>query len=239
MKNIALLVLGLFIFTVSNAQEKDSLKSETEYHTLFGNKNGKTKVSGFGTFSMDFGNMNNDFGLMMGGEGAVLINRSIFIGFYGRGSATMPSFSYSYYSESLNKELSVNRKAAFGHGGLMFGAIFNPTKPIHFGFTIRIGGGGVSLINDYMKDMQSSHRYEYDDYPYVAPLFVMHPQLDLEMNLTNWMKFRVSGGYQYVSSASLMYSTIENGSIVKKELFNTNIFSTPTLSLGFVFGWFK
>jgi len=237
MKNLYFIIVALFVINTSFAQQKEQSNGENEYYTLFGSKTGKTKVSGFGTLTLDFNGINKDFGLMMGGEGAVLINRSFFIGFYGSGLTTMPSYTYTYYIDT--NSFSVNRKAAFAHGGLMFGAVFNATNPIHFGFTMRIGGGGVSLINDYMKDMQSSHRYDYDDYPYVAPLFVMHPQLDFEMNLTNWMKFRVSAGYQYVSSASLIYSSIENGSVVKKELLNTDMFCTPTVSMGFIFGWFK
>jgi len=238
MKNIIILITTLFLYNISFAQTEDKSKEDNEYHTLFSNESGKTKVSGFGTLALDFGGINNDFGLMIGGEGAVLINRSFFIGLYGRGSVTMPSYTYTYYSERYANEVSVNKKVSFGHGGLMFGAIFNAEKPIHFGFTIRIGGGGMSLVDYYMKDMHSSSRYYYD-YPHVAPLFVMSPQLDFEMNMTNWMKFRVSAGYQYVSSASLMYNSLDNGSIVKKELFNTNIYNTPTLSLGFIFGCFK
>jgi hypothetical protein len=240
MKNLYFIIAFLYIITTTFAQQVDDSNGEKEYYTLFGSKTGKTKVSGFGTLMLDFNGINKDFGLMMGGEGAVLINRSFFIGLYGSGLTTMPSYTYTYYSDTYSKEYNVNRKAAFAHGGLMFGVVFNATNPVHFGFTMRIGGGGVSLINDYMKDMQSSHKYfEYDDYPYVAPLFVMHPQLDFEMNLTNWMKFRISAGYQYVSSASLVYSTIENSSLVTKELLNTSMFSTPTVSMGFIFGWFK
>ncbi len=239
MKNIYFIMVALFVVSASFAQQNDDSNNDNTYYTLFGSKTGKTKVSGFGTLSFDFNGINKDFGLMIGGEGAVLINRSFFIGFYGSGLVTMPSYTYTYYSDINSNNISVNRKAAFGHAGLMFGAIFHATNPIHFGFTMRIGAGGMSLVDDYMKDMQSSHRYDYGDYQYVAPLFVMHPQLDFEMNLTNWMKFRVSGGYQYVSSASLMYNTLENGSLVEKELLNTNMFSTPTVSMGFIFGWFK
>ena len=239
MRNLYFIIALLFIINTSFAQQNDTSNNEDQYYTLFGSKTGKTKVSGFGTLTLDFNGINKDFGLMMGGEGAVLINRSFFVGFYGSALLTMPAYSYTYHSDVLLNDVSVNRKAAFAHGGLMFGAVFNPTNPIHFGFTIRIGAGGVSLINDYMKDMQSNHRYDYDDYPYVAPLFVMHPQLDLEMNFTNWMKFRISGGYQSVSSASLTYNELENGQIVTRELLNTSMFSTPTVSMGFIFGWFK
>jgi len=239
MRKIYLIIAAFFIVSTSFAQQEDESNTDDEFYTLFGSKTGKTKVSGFGTLALDFNGINNDFGLMIGGEGAVLINRLFFIGFYGSGLTTMPSYTYTYHDENSSNTYTVDRKAAFAHGGLMFGTVFNPTNPIHFGFTIRIGGGGVSLINDYMKDMQSSHRYDYDDYPYVAPLFVMHPQLDLEMNLTNWMKFRVSGGYQSVSSVSLTYNELENGQIVTRELLNTSMFSTPTISMGFIFGWFK
>ena len=239
MKYTIFLIALLFVFDIAIAQSGSLQSENNNYRTLFGSANGSTKVSGFGSFNLDFGNIDNEFGLMIGGEGAVLINRSFFIGFYGRALATAPKYSFTYYNSSDNTEITVDRNVAFGHGGLLVGAIFNATKPMHFGISIRIGGGGVSLFKPYSdEDYYSSHK-DFYEYPHIAPIFVMSPQLDFEMNLTNWMKFKVSAGYQYVANASLNYKIMEDGNIVDKELLNTSIFNTPTVSMGFIFGWFK
>ena len=240
MKKIFFIIAAVLTLNTVFAQQNDSTNTNDELKTIFGKSGDKVKVSGFGAFNMDFGSIENNFGLMMGGEGAVLINRSFFIGFYGRGLITMPTYTYTYYNPKFSKNMDVSQRAILGHGGLLIGYVFNPTKPIHMGFSARIGAGGIGLVDDYSENHYNSNSsYYYHEYPYIAPLFVLSPQVDLEMNLTNWFKFRISAGYQYVTDASVSVSRIEDKKIVESELFNTSGYNTPTFSLGFVFGWFK
>ena len=136
--------------------------------------------------------------------------------------------------------IELTQRGVFAHGGLLIGYVFTPTKPIHLGFSARIGGGGITLIDDYSSSYYDpNYKYKYDDYPYAAPLLILSPQVDLEMNLTNWFKFRISAGYQYVNDASVKVKVMDGGKIVEKEVFNASSYSTPTFSMGFVFGWFK
>ncbi len=240
MKKIALIIISIFTINMAFAQQGRTNDSGEELKTIFGKSGDKVKVSGFGAFNLDFGNIENNFGLMLGAEGAVLINRSFFVGFYGRGLTTLPFYTYSYYSSAYGDNIELTQRGMFGHGGLLIGYVFTPTKPVHLGFSARIGGGGVTLIDDYSSsyyDPNYSHKYY--DYPYAAPLLVLSPQVDLEMNLTNWFKFRISAGYQYVNDASVNVNVMEGGKIIEKEVFNTSSYSTPTFSMGFVFGWFK
>jgi hypothetical protein len=74
----------------------------------------------------------------------------------------------------------------------------------------------------------------------MAPLMVITPQLDVEMNVNYWLKFRVAVGYQWVSNSSLVYQYKQtDGTIIDKTLVNSSDLSSPYISLGFVFGWFK
>lgn len=228
----------VFIASSVVAQEKDSTTAQSEYKTIFGKSGEKTKVSGFGTVTYDFMNINNDFGLMIGGDGAVLINRSFYIGFYGKGLTTTPKFNYNYYKKDSLANISANKRLAFGHGGLFIGYIFQPEKAIHFGFNLKFGGGVVSIIDDYTKDYYYNEKDYYKETP-IYPVYVLTPQVDLEMNITYWFKFKISAGYQFVTKDIIKYKALENGSIVEKELFNTSDLSSPLISLGFVFGWFK
>ena len=240
MKRIVIIIISIFTINMAFAQQDKTNDSGDELRTIFGKSGDKVKVSGFGAFNMDFGNIENNFGLMLGGEGAVLLNRSFFVGLYGRGLTTLPFYTYSYYSAGYGNNIELTQRGVFAHGGLLVGYVFNPTKPIHLGFSARIGGGGITLIDDYSSSYYDpSYSHNYYDYPYAAPLLVLSPQVDLEMNLTNWFKFRVSAGYQYVNDASVNVNVMEGGKIVEKEVFNASSYSTPTFSMGFVFGWFK
>ncbi len=229
MKKLVTLLFACLIANFAFGQEDD-------YKTLFGNSDGSTDVSGFGTVSLDFGSVNGDFALFMGGEGAVLFNKSFYVGLYGRGLTTMPTYNYSRYSPSLGQNISYQQRAMFGHGGLLIGAILNPSQPFHLGFSTKIGMGGIGLFDDFSHGSAPSQSSEYLA---LSPLFVFTPQVDLEINLTEWFKFRVSGGYQFVSNEILNYQQIGDNGIIEKELLNSSDFSTPTFSLGFVFGWFK
>ena len=238
MKNITLLIAALFIVNLSFGQKDSTQQTEKQFQTIFGKSGEKTKVSGFGAFMMDFGSIENNFGLNLGLDGAVLINRSFFMGIYGRALVTAPSYNYISF-DSDKKKVEMNQNAFFGHGGLLIGYVFAPTRPIHFGFSTRFGMGGISLYDDYQHGNYDPASNHYKDSPYIAPLYVFSPQFDVEMNVTSWFKFRLSAGYQFVSNASLEVKTIENGKYIQKEILNTSSFNTPTLSLGFVFGMFK
>lgn len=223
--------------------QTDSTQSNDDFKTLFNNKGGKTKISGFGSVNLDFGSIENNFGLMMGGEGAMLFNRKFYIGLYGRGLTTLPK--YEFNNSSFNNIFNIERRGVMGHGGLLIGTIFMPEKPIHFGVSARIGGGAVGLIYYY-------EGYNYDPNLYYPEnqheaIFAFAPEAFVEMNLAAWFKIKVSAGYQYISDATVKSPLVENGrlvydnnhQLVTEDVFTTKNYKTPLLSIGFLFGWFK
>ena len=80
MNKISLLIAVIFTVNIAFGQTDSTKKEADNFHTIFGNSGEKTKVSGFGALMMDFGSIENNFGLNMGLDGAVLINRSFFMG---------------------------------------------------------------------------------------------------------------------------------------------------------------
>lgn len=239
MKKLILLFASLLIISVAFAQEKDDKQNESEYRTIFKSPANSVKVRGFGAVNIDFGYTNDNLRVLPGLDLAALFNRSFFVGIYGRIMGNAPYYTYTQYNIDMNKSLTVSQNTLFGHGGLLIGGVFFADKPIHFGISGRFGVGGVGLYDSY-----NHRRYEkpiyYDNYyPYSDPVFVFSPQADFEMNITNWFKFRLSAGYQYVGSSSVEYLGVENGIPVIKELFNTSEYSTPTVTLGLVFGFFN
>ena len=234
------IIFTLIIAQISFAQQ-DTSKTDDEFKTIF-QKKSKVKVSGFGAVILDFGSIENDFSLLVGGEGAVLFNRKFYIGLYGRILSTLPR--YEYINSNFGNRYNIQRMGSFEHGGLLLGYVFMPKKPIHFGISSKFGGGALGVMYYYNNYYNEPNLYLPEDtYEFV---FVITPQIELEMNLTNWFKFRISAGYQYVSSATVDVPVlqdgaliIENGEIVKEELINSKNYNTPVVSVGFIFGWFK
>lgn len=243
MKKLTIVLITLLFFTVNpslKAQNKDSLNSKTsEYATVFQNNKEKPSVSGFGAINMDFGSIKDNIGFNTGLDLAVLMNKSFYFGLYGRALLSFPEYDFEYYNSDTNTNLSANTHGFFTHGGIIIGGIFYPNKPIHFGLSTKIGGGAFGMVNTNDK-----YHYEknnnYKDSWIMGPVMVITPQLDVEMNINYWFKLRLGVGYQWVSNSSLDYQYMDaNGSIIDKKLISSSDLSSPYISLGLVFGWFK
>lgn len=235
MKNLSLLFLAVFILGMNFsgiAQDDDD-----GFQTLF-EQNGKTSVSGFGGLIMEFSDIDGQFAFSMGGQGAAIFNQSFFIGFYGQGVVNMPS--YTYPQPPLGNDLG--QSILFYHGGFYTGFVFYPNKPIHFGLSSKFGWGGISLYDNYYNNSYypPGGSYPYQDYQ-IDMVFVVTPQLEAELNITNWFKINMGLGYRWVTGVDATYDSFNSSTGVIKEesYFNSNAFDNMTFSLGFYFGWFK
>ena len=59
-------------------------------------------------------------------------------------------------------------------------------------------------------------------------VFVITPQLDLNMNLLKWMRLNVGVGYRIVTGVDHTYKTQQDGIIVEKPYFDSNAFNSIT-----------
>ena len=242
MKPILSIIFTILLFNVSYAQHDTLSGIETnEYRTIFNSSGNEVKVSGFAALNLDFLSLDNNFGITGGLDMGALFNRSFFFGIYGRINPASNTYTYSFEIDEPLSKVSTTQNALFGHGGLLVGAVFFPGKPFHLGISGRFGGGGISMVDHFVVRPPFVHNY--DDYynPSSGFIWVFSPQIDFEMNITNWLKFRISAGYQLVQGSSVFYYDYDSSSkeFVEKELLNTSSYSSPTLSLGFVFGMFK
>lgn len=236
MKKLSFLFVSVFILGISissMAQDNDD-----GYQTLF-KQDGKTSVSGFGGLIMEFSGIDGQFAFSMGGQGAALFNQSFFIGLYGQGVVNMPN--YTYPKQPLNNNL--DKSIMFYHGGFYTGFVFYPNKPLHFGVSSKFGWGGITLFDKYYDDnyyFAPGGYYPYQDYQ-IDMVFVVTPQIEAEMNITNWFKFNMGLGYRWVSGVDGTYESFDSstGAITDQPYFDSNAFNNMTFSLGLYFGWFK
>lgn len=149
-----------------------AFSQEKEFQTIFDNRD--VRISGLGGPFMQFTAVAGEFGHMMGGGGAVLLN-NFFLGGYGLG---LTNAIPDYVNQNPSDRLTL------GHGGFWLGYSLFGDKPIHVTFSSLIGWGEFGVMEDY------------GTYPFVRDkIFVMSPTIELELNLTRY--FRIGAGASY------------------------------------------
>lgn len=235
MKKAVFLLAAVILF--GNINSVKSQEEDTEYRTLF-KQNGKTSVSGFGGLIMEFSSVDNQFAYSMGGQGAALFNQSFFIGLYGQGLVNLPKYTFSEIPISTSYE---DKSIMFFHGGFYTGFVFTPNNPFHFGVSSKFGWGGITLFDDIYghSSYPPGGYYPYPEYA-VDMVFVITPQVEAEMNITNWFKVNLGFGYRFVTGVDATYEAYDgNGGINDVPFFDSDAFNNMTFVLGLNFGWFK
>lgn len=207
-KQISIIFVLLTISIIKGqAQEGDS----KEPQFLFDSEN--IQISGFGGPAAGFSTLDNDFAVFTGGGGAMLINQKFFLGGYGEGLATQHHINEAHVS-CLDKNT-----IAFGYGGFWFGYIYKPHKLVHVNINTVAGWGGISLYDDEF-DVANMEHCDKDI------VFVVIPNIEMEVNLTSWMKFTAGAGYRFTSGIS-------------SPLYSQEMFNQPNIRLGVMFGNFS
>ncbi len=171
-----------------------------QHETLFGNAR---VVGGFGAPIIEFG-IGNDLNTSIGGGGGVVIN-NFFLGGYGMGGLD--------FDRLVDDELT---EIEVGHGGFWLGSTFKPHKILHLYGSARIGWGAVSIPVD-------DPDFEFND---LDKIFVLTPELGVELNVTKWFRVAASGGYRWVTGTNEAFG------------YNDEDFSGAIATLSFRFGWF-
>jgi hypothetical protein len=168
---------------------------QAQQQTLFSNSD--FELGGYFSPVVKFSPLNDDLGVLVGGRGGIIINRTLAIGFGGYGLAS--------YVEALNRGPLGERYMEMGYGGLDIEYILNPNDLVHFSISTLIGGGGVlfnerSWGSDYWED------YDHD----VDGFFVVEPAINVDLNVTWFLKTSVGASYRFVSGLKSDASTNED-----------------------------
>ena len=151
-----------------------ALQAQTE--TLFGN----ARVRGaFAAPIVEWG-LKDDIATAAGG-GAALVIGNAFLGAYGMGSTDFRHFYNTGNIESLR----------LAHGGFWVGGAVPSHKLIHLYGSARIGWGALDIETD------DSPRYDELD-----KVFVLTPEIGLELNMATWLRVNCTVGYRYLSGVN-------------------------------------
>lgn len=229
----SLLLAAVFVFSFQAGQSQEEENEEMRF--LLGNKSGKVHVSGFGSYILGFSGVGGEFAVYNGGGGAVLLNQTLYFGAYGTGLSTRTAVeSLTIVDENNNVQEYSNLYNNFGHGGFWIGYLHKSYKPVHFGASTKLGWGSLALTNDIYNSNPNWDEYDY--YQVVSDrVFVITPQLEVEMNLLRWFKINASAGYQIVTGVDKSYTNTDGQQV---QFFDAADYSSPMFNLTFAFGGF-
>lgn len=208
MKKTILFSLFLLISSLGFGQNEEA--DSEEYNSLLKLKN----TRGYASFHAGSLNSSDEsLVLRSGGSAAVIFNHNFALGVSGT------AFT-GFQNTSLNGE---QYSMLGGYGGLFVEPILFPKSPIHVSFPVGFGAGQNQFFKDEDGYRDWDIEYQQD---YIQDFVYLEPGINLELNLTKFMRFGITGSY-------LVTNTLNNSPIDKKTL---DGFSA---SANLKFGWFK
>ncbi|MCB0396955.1 MAG: hypothetical protein KDD36_09895 [Flavobacteriales bacterium] len=194
----------IMIFGFTTAMAQDSVQAENamrrsndEIQTLFskGIKNG-----GYGAPVLKLTHIDNQLALLVGGQGAWVIDHTFGFGLFGYGLASQVR-QVNDQGEKLGMEM--------GYGGFLLEPILMSNYVVHVTFPIALGAGGVAYFENERFDVN----YYYRD---AEAFFIAEPGMNVELNMTRHLRFIMGGSYRFVSKMDLSqegYDELEGASL--------------------------
>lgn len=163
--------------------------------TLLDGDGEKMHIGGYGGLSVQGTSIHRTGGLLIGGEGALLLDHRLALGLAGYGLTSEvrgPNF--------LDGEESI---LGFGYGGAILRYhLVSERIPVTASLGTLVGAGGLTLIKRAVSD-DFEYEYDYEEDTAASAFFVAEPSVQVNLHLTKWMRFGVSGGYRFVRGPSL------------------------------------
>lgn len=178
-----LLLVGLGIVPPVVGQDDDTPEDDV----LIG---GIQHNGGYGAPTLSMISFNGERAVLAGAQGGWIINRRFVIGGGGRGIATR-------HGATLNGEPV---ELQMGYGGILFEYIGAPSKLVHYGAELLIGGGQARFV-----DASGIDDLEVYDGDSIARTSVFASELGgrLELNITTFLRVGLSGGYLLIVGSEL------------------------------------
>ncbi len=180
--------------------------------TLLGN-GGPIEYGGYGGVDVRWSRIAGNDALLVGGEGALLLDHRLAIGIGGFGLANLiPSPRSSNGNRSY---------LGLGYGGLVMRHNFVNERLVYLSVGTLVGAGGVGFF-----EVVDDYEYKYDEDEFDEdPFFIVEPSLGLHLNVTEWMRVGASISYRFTKG-------------IDCEGLTDHDFRGPTAGGHVQFGWF-
>jgi hypothetical protein len=137
------------------------------------------RVRGFGGPVVKFTQMNDQFGVLVGGRGGWIINHRVSIGGGG----------YGLVNNVDARPSAPDSLISLGYGGLEIEIIGNSDQLLHYTFSTLLGAGGISLKG---RDDRGQDTGEHDAF------FIAEPTANVIVNVTTSFRIGIGAGYRFV-----------------------------------------
>ena len=137
---------------------------------------GSLDITGlWGGPATNFTKFDDDYTAFGGGNIGLEFNRSLFIG-------------YGWYKVETDKDLDFldNQRLNMRYNGLMLGYAIKPYKVLHPRLMLLTGSGRMRLDNGQQDRM-----------------FILQPSVGLELNVFQWFRIGIDGGYRFATDVEL------------------------------------
>jgi hypothetical protein len=167
---------------------------------------GQGSHGGYGGLVFKYSKVDGDYKTFIGAKGGWIINHTLVVGLAGYGLVDEFNEDWWYYDFDPGLQM--------GYGGFMLEYIVHPHRLVHLSTSLLIGGGGYSYA-EYWLDFSN----ETDNF------FVIEPEMNMMLNVTNYFRMGFGVGYRFVDNDR--YLVLDD-----KDL------SGLSLTLTLKFGWF-
>lgn len=184
---ITTVLMGLLFAGTVNAQ-KESDNNE-DYQSFFMSS---SKVTGwFFEMNSSASHLNSKYTRLPGFSGGFVMNKSMYVGLRAK------SFSWHETYLDFNNVLSEDCYLNGGYAGLYLESGIESNKLFHLTIPVTIGGGGAAYISK-ARYPELEDEFELDlsrKELSASPFLVFEPGVNLEMNVTGFLK--LAAGYSY------------------------------------------
>lgn len=192
----------LALLVLLAVQQAWAQTAQTE--TLFSKKSVSSKIGAYGVPAANLTSIGNNFAVMTGGYGGVLLNRKWM---FGAGAYSLANNITSTYAPSATT--GYKQYLNFWYTGLAVEYTHNTDKLIHWTAGALVGGGAVSRRNkaNFDWDDDDKHYHSYDR----SGLFVAEPFANIELNVTSYLRLDLGATYRLVLGSNT--PNISNGDL--------------------------
>jgi len=155
-----------------------------ETKTLFSNNNSKTRtLGGYGGPLIQLANINNDWGIIIGGKGGVIVNRRFAFGGIGKGLVSSSDFSRDDLNGNNNAPLTLKYRV----GGLFLEYLFQSESPFRFTIPLNVMAGRIS-VNNATSDAEVES----------SGVFILEPGINLDLHVSKNFTTAINLSYRQV-----------------------------------------
>lgn len=195
MKTLTTIILLAFALG-SFGQEEKTKDSDYDPQTILGTKD--KSVRGFLSFNEKGVILNDQVGLMTGGELSLVFGHRLNIGFFGFGKTNRVQ------SDFIDPD-GFRHYYEMGMGGMKIERVFFTNRAIHFTVPVSFGVGAMTLNRYALTDYEFySNNYNWENSLYDFDTFVfVEPGLNLELNLLKHLRLDAGVGYMLTDEVHL------------------------------------